>query len=72
MELKISKKASTGRVIGGVVAGASAIIGVIIIDQLLNATTFSSAIATTVKPYFVPLLIIAALSVAVAGWLGRR
>lgn len=51
---------------GKIIAGCMAIVGVIIIDTILNRT-FSSSLMNTLKPLFVPMAAIAAIAVFAMG-----
>lgn len=68
---KMSKKGQMGRVIGVGLGAFTMIIMMVMVDQLLDNTTFSSPLAETVKPYIVPLGLITVVAI-IALAIGRR
>lgn len=61
--LIVSRK---GSVAGKGAAVFTVVILSVIVDQLLNGTTFTSSLATTIKPYVVPAMILATIVVAIS------
>lgn len=59
----MNSKAQSG-IIGGVLALVMLVVGVVIVQSVLNATTFISPLATTVAGYIVPIAILGGLVTA--------
>lgn len=62
----VSVRSNKGQTSGKILAGATAIIGVIIIDAMLNRT-FASSLMNTLKPLFVPVAAVAAIGILAMG-----
>lgn len=67
---KMNNKAQASGIIGGVISLVMLVVGVVIVQSVLNDTTFISGLATTISQYIVPVAILGGL--VTAGMLAAR